>query len=74
MGNFLQKIQSGRNFEYFGEDPFLAARMIENYVVGIQSTGTIATLKHFVCYNTDFHRRRTYSYFCNTRERKSYSR
>jgi beta-glucosidase len=31
--------------------------MIENYVIGVQSTGTIATLKHFVCNNTDFRRR-----------------
>jgi len=35
--------------------------MIENYVVGMQSTGTITTLKHFLCNNTDFHRRRTNS-------------
>ncbi|MDD4992784.1 MAG: glycoside hydrolase family 3 N-terminal domain-containing protein [Paludibacter sp.] len=46
--NIYRVSQCGRNFEYFGEDPFLAARMIENYVVGIQSTGTLATLKHFV--------------------------
>lgn len=55
--NIYRISQNGRNFEYFGEDPFLAARMIENYVVGVQSTGTIATLKHFVCNNTDFRRR-----------------
>ncbi len=56
--NIYRVSQNGRNFEYFGEDPFLAARMIENYIVGVQSTGTIATLKHFLCNNTD-HRRRT---------------
>jgi beta-glucosidase len=55
--NIYRISQNGRNFEYFGEDPFLAARMIENYIAGIQSTGTIATLKHFLCNNTD-HRRR----------------
>ncbi len=55
--NIYRISQCGRNFEYFGEDPFLASRMIENYVVGVQSTGTIATLKHFVCNNTDYHRR-----------------
>ncbi|MDZ7305317.1 MAG: glycoside hydrolase family 3 C-terminal domain-containing protein [candidate division KSB1 bacterium] len=59
--NIYRISQCGRNFEYFGEDPFLAARMIENYVVGVQSTGTIATLKHFCCNNTDFHRRTTNS-------------
>jgi len=59
--NIYRISQNGRNFEYFGEDPFLAARMIENYVVGMQGSGTITTLKHFLCNNTDFHRRRTNS-------------
>ncbi len=59
--NIYRVSQNGRNFEFFGEDPFLAARMVENYVVGMQSTGTITTLKHFLCNNTDFHRRRTNS-------------
>jgi beta-glucosidase len=57
--NLYRISQCGRNFEYFGEDPFLSARMIENYVVGVQSTGTIATLKHFLCNNTDHRRRMT---------------
>jgi beta-glucosidase len=55
--NMYRISQCGRNFEYFGEDPFLAARMIENYVVGLQNTGTIATLKHFIANNSDFRRR-----------------
>jgi beta-glucosidase len=55
--NMYRISQCGRNFEYFGEDPFLAARMIENYVVALQNTGTIATLKHFVANNSDFRRR-----------------
>lgn len=59
--NIYRVSQNGRNFEYFGEDPFLSARMIENYVVGVQSTGTMATLKHFLCNNTDFHRRNSNS-------------
>jgi beta-glucosidase len=53
--------QCGRNFEYFGEDPYLAARMIENYVVGMENTGTITTLKHFIGNNTEFMRRRSNS-------------
>lgn len=57
--NIYRISQNGRNFEYFGEDPFLAARMIENYVTGLQSTGTIATLKHFCCNNNEYHRRTT---------------
>ena len=55
--NIYRISQCGRNFEYFGEDPFLASKMIEHYVTGVQSTGTIATLKHFICNNTDYHRR-----------------
>lgn len=53
--------QCGRNFEYFGEDPFLRARIIEEYVKGVQSTGTVATLKHFVANNTEYFRRRSNS-------------
>ena len=59
--NIYRISQNGRNFEYFGEDPFLAARMIENYVSGLQSTGTIATLKHFLCNNTEYFRRKSNS-------------
>ncbi len=59
--NIYRNSQCGRNFEYFGEDPFLAAKMIENYVTGVQSTGTVATLKHFVANNTDFFRRKSNS-------------
>lgn len=59
--NIYRIAENGRNFEYFGEDPYLAARFIENYVVGMQSTGTITTLKHFIANNTDHHRRTTNS-------------
>jgi len=55
--NIYRVSQGGRNFEYFGEDPFLAARMIERYVMGVLDTGTIPTLKHFLANNSDFHRR-----------------
>ena len=59
--NAYRHSQCGRNFEYFGEDPFLRARMVEEYVKGVQSTGTVATLKHFIANNTDFYRRRSNS-------------
>jgi beta-glucosidase len=55
--NIYRISQNGRNFEYFGEDPFLAARMVERYVLGVLDTGTIPTLKHFLANNSDFHRR-----------------
>jgi len=59
--NSYRHSQCGRNFEYFGEDPFLRSRIVEQYVRGVQSTGTIATLKHFVANNTDFYRRKSNS-------------
>ena len=59
--NIYRISQCGRNFEYFGEDPFLAASMIKNYVTGVQNTGTIATLKHFATNNTDYYRRKSNS-------------
>ena len=43
---------NGRNFEYMGEDPLLASRMVVPYVQGLQSTGTAACVKHF-CLNND---------------------
>jgi beta-glucosidase len=59
--NQYRHSQCGRNFEYFGEDPFLRSQMIAEYVKGIQSTGTAATLKHFAANNTDYFRRRSNS-------------
>ena len=59
--NIYRQSRCGRNFEYFGEDPYLAGQMIRNYVTGLQSTGTIATLKHFVANNTDYFRRKSNS-------------
>ena len=56
--NMYRISQDGRSFEFFGEDPYLTARMVENYVAGVESTGTMATLKHFIANNTE-HRRRT---------------
>jgi beta-glucosidase len=57
--NIYRQSQCGRNFEYFGEDPALTSSMIAQYVRGMQSTGTMATLKHFMANNTEFFRRRS---------------
>lgn len=59
--NIYRGSQCGRNFEYLGEDPYLAARFVERYVEGMQSTGTLACIKHFLCNNTEFYRRRSNS-------------
>jgi beta-glucosidase len=48
MMNIHRVPNAGRNFEGFGEDPFLASRMAEAVVRGIQSQGVIATAKHYI--------------------------
>ena len=45
--NLLREPRNGRNFEYAGEDPLLAATMVAQQVKGIQSNHVIATMKHF---------------------------
>jgi beta-glucosidase len=46
----------GRNFESFGEDPYLAARIAVAYVQGVQREKVVATTKHFACNNQEFER------------------
>ncbi len=47
---------NGRNFEYMGEDPFLASRIAVGYIEGMQKQGVSATIKHFVANNSEFDR------------------
>ena len=46
--NIYRDSQGGRNFEYLGEDPYLAAHFVTPFVNGVQSVGTVATVKHFM--------------------------
>jgi beta-glucosidase len=48
----------GRNFEGYGEDPYLASRLGVAYIRGVQSQGVIATVKHFAANNQEFERHR----------------
>jgi beta-glucosidase len=54
--NIYRAPMCGRNFEYFGEDPFLASRMAVGVIKGIQSQRVIATAKHFAGNNQEFDR------------------
>jgi beta-glucosidase len=48
----------GRNFEGYGEDPYLAARMGVAYIRGVQAEGVIPSVKHFAANNEEFERHR----------------
>lgn len=48
----------GRNFESYGEDPYLASRLAVAYIKGVQGEGVIATVKHFAANNQEFERHR----------------
>lgn len=57
--NIYRAPMNGRNFEYFGEDPFLASRIAVGYIDGVQSQGVSATAKHFMANNSEFDRHNT---------------
>ena len=57
--NIYRAPLNGRNFEYFGEDPFLAARIAVGYIKGMQGEGVSATIKHFIGNNSEFDRHNT---------------
>ncbi|WP_025866290.1 beta-glucosidase family protein [Prolixibacter bellariivorans] len=51
--NIYRTPLNGRNFEYLGEDPYLASQMVVPYVKGVQSNGVAACVKHFALNNQE---------------------
>ena len=54
--NICRTPYNGRNFEYMGEDPFLAGKMVVPYVQGVQDNGVAACVKHYAVNNQEFQR------------------
>ncbi|MBO4871052.1 MAG: glycoside hydrolase family 3 C-terminal domain-containing protein [Muribaculaceae bacterium] len=50
---------NGRNFEYMGEDPYLASQLVAPYVQGLQSQGVAACVKHYALNNNELFRHTT---------------
>ena len=54
--NICRTPLNGRNFEYMGEDPFLASEMVVPYIKGVQENGVAACVKHYALNNQEHKR------------------
>ena len=54
--NIFRTPLGGRNFEYMGEDPYLASQMVVPYVKGLQSKGVASCVKHYALNNDEEYR------------------
>lgn len=54
--NIYRTPLNGRNFEYMGEDPFLAAEMCVPYIQELQRNGVAASVKHYALNNQEIWR------------------
>ena len=54
--NIYRTPLNGRNFEYMGEDPYLASKMVVPYIKGVQMNGVAACVKHFALNNQELWR------------------
>lgn len=57
--NIYRTPLNGRNFEYMGEDPYLASQMVVPYVKGVQQNGVAACVKHYALNNQEINRHTT---------------
>jgi len=67
--NIYRSPLNGRNFEYMGEDPYLAGQMVVPYIKGVQQNGVAACVKHFALNNQETDR---YSVNVNVDDRALY--
>ncbi len=51
--NIYRTPLNGRNFEYMGEDPYLASKLVVPYIQGVQKNGVAACVKHYVLNNQE---------------------
>ena len=54
--NIYRTPLNGRNFEYMGEDPYLASRMVVPYIQGVQQNGVAVCVKHYALNNHEVNR------------------
>jgi beta-glucosidase len=54
--NIYRSPLNGRNFEYLGEDPYLASKMVVPYIQGVQENGVAACVKHYALNNQEMWR------------------
>ena len=54
--NIYRTPLNGRNFEYMGEDPYLASVLVVPYIRGMQQNGVAASVKHFALNNQELWR------------------
>ena len=57
--NIYRSPLNGRNFEYMGEDPYLAGKMVVPYVQGVQQNGVAACVKHYALNDQEMNRHTT---------------
>ena len=70
--NIYRAPMNARNFEYYGEDPFLGARIAVGFIEGVQAQGVIATVKHYMGNNSEFDRHNANSQIDERTQREIY--